>query len=608
MSEPMQLSLPPTTPLLQQLLPIIALQGNGNKNKNGMNIKQLLVFDTVSKVVPFVCGFVGSVIRNKLRQRTDNLYDIMKNPGSVSKKGSILIERSMDADGDSTTNDMFDAVLSLASDLPQARFIKRMPNGIFIVETPDEIALGDNVMFRRVMYGIGVSDQKVPKLIIEVFSYEKNIVQLRDYLTDIEKKYTTLRNNQLGRNIYYFDEFVRSPMMTLQGPDLSKSPPHLTFTQYPLMTNKSLSNVYGSSLEKVKKRINFFVNNRSWYEQKGVPYTMGILMHGCAGGGKTSTIKSIAKDTNRHIINVKLSEFTTATQLSNLFYSGKVHVLKEGTNVSYDIPIDKVIIVMEDIDCLTNVVLDRNLKKKKTKKSKQLDIFENAGTSVVIDEIINMGVPKTIEEQQKHIEKLDQLKSLKQMYAVKKRVEKNTKTDVTKMDDSQKLTLSHILNILDGILETPGRIFIMTSNYPDKLDKALIRPGRIDSIVHFTKCTKEDIIEMIEKICDVSLGNDIMFPDYVWSPAKVTQIIFENIESLSTIIDTLQNPTAIDMNDNTSRESDVEESDDDFEKIVTDQSSTMDDKMSHDEIMHKKASDDNRGYPRGCDNGNYASF
>lgn len=600
MSEPMQLSLPPTTPLMQQLLPIIALQNSGNKNKNGTNLKQLLLFDAASKVVPFVCSFVGSVVRNKLRQRTDNLYDIMKNPGAASKKGSILIERSMDADGDSAANDMFDAVLSLASDLPQARFIKRMPNGIFIVETPDEIALGDNVMFRRVMFGVN-SDNKPPKLIIEVFSYEKNIVQLRDYLTDIEKKYTTLRNNQLGRNIYYFDEFVRSPMMTLQGPDLSKSPPHLTFTQYPLMTNKSLSNVYGSSLEKVKKRINFFVNNRSWYEQKGVPYTMGILMHGCAGGGKTSTIKSIAKDTNRHIINVKLSEFTTATQLSNLFYSGKVHVLKEGTNVTYDIPIDKVIIVMEDIDCLTNVVLDRTLKKKK-KPSKQLDVFENAGAAVVIDDIIKMGIPKTVEEQQKYIERLDQLKDLKQMYASKKAFEKKVEENKTKMDDSQKLTLSHILNILDGILETPGRIFIMTSNYPKKLDKALIRPGRIDSIVHFTKCTKEDIIEMIEKICDVSLGNDILFPDYVWSPAKVTQVIFENIESLSTIIDTLQNPTSIDMNDDSSHNSGDEESDDDFEQILPDQAPVN--KENPDDSTQKKASGN---ILRAFESGNYAS-
>ena len=40
------------------------------------------------------------------------------------------------------------------------------------------------------------------------------------------------------------------------------------------------------------------------------------------------------------------------------------------------------------------------------------------------------------------------------------------------------LNLADVLNILDGILECPGRIVIMTTNHPDKLDPALIRPGR----------------------------------------------------------------------------------------------------------------------------------
>ena len=37
-----------------------------------------------------------------------------------------------------------------------------------------------------------------------------------------------------------------------------------------------------------------------------------------------------------------------------------------------------------------------------------------------------------------------------------------------------------ILNILDGILETPGRILIMTSNYPEKLDKAFMLTNSIN--------------------------------------------------------------------------------------------------------------------------------
>lgn len=48
------------------------------------------------------------------------------------------------------------------------------------------------------------------------------------------------------------------------------------------------------------------------------------------------------------------------------------------------------------------------------------------------------------------------------------------------------LTLSHLLNILDGLLETPGRILIITSNHPEKLDEALVRPGTIPSDRHPT--------------------------------------------------------------------------------------------------------------------------
>ena len=47
---------------------------------------------------------------------------------------------------------------------------------------------------------------------------------------------------------------------------------------------------------------------------------------------------------------------------------------------------------------------------------------------------------------------------------------------------SDKLDLSGLLNILDGVVDTPGRIFIMTSNHPERLDAALIRPGRVDKV------------------------------------------------------------------------------------------------------------------------------
>lgn len=44
----------------------------------------------------------------------------------------------------------------------------------------------------------------------------------------------------------------------------------------------------------------------------------------------------------------------------------------------------------------------------------------------------------------------------------------------------QPVTLSALLNVLDGLLTPDGLVVIASSNYPDKLDAALLRPGRFD--------------------------------------------------------------------------------------------------------------------------------
>jgi SpoVK/Ycf46/Vps4 family AAA+-type ATPase len=101
---------------------------------------------------------------------------------------------------------------------------------------------------------------------------------------------------------------------------------------------------------------------------------------------------------------------------------------------------------------------------------------------------------------------------------------------------NEKLSLSCLLNILDGILETPGRIIIMTTNYPQLLDKALIRPGRIDLICEFTKCTNQMIIEFIENFYDIKLESReiekiLSLENYRYTPAEMTKILFENFDN-----------------------------------------------------------------------------
>lgn len=55
--------------------------------------------------------------------------------------------------------------------------------------------------------------------------------------------------------------------------------------------------------------------------------------------------------------------------------------------------------------------------------------------------------------------------------------------------EDTKITLSSILNVLDGINSQPGQIVIMTSNHIEKLDPALIRPGRIDISIEVGNAT-----------------------------------------------------------------------------------------------------------------------
>jgi mitochondrial chaperone BCS1 len=61
---------------------------------------------------------------------------------------------------------------------------------------------------------------------------------------------------------------------------------------------------------------------------------------------------------------------------------------------------------------------------------------------------------------------------------------------------SSPLTFSGLLNALDGIGNPAGQIFVLTTNFRDQLDEALIRNGRVDVHVEFTNAVDEQIAEM----------------------------------------------------------------------------------------------------------------
>lgn len=61
------------------------------------------------------------------------------------------------------------------------------------------------------------------------------------------------------------------------------------------------------------------------------------------------------------------------------------------------------------------------------------------------------------------------------------------------------VSFSGLLNALDGVNASQGRLLFMTTNHLDQLDPALIRPGRVDYRIEFTHADKYQATELYRR-------------------------------------------------------------------------------------------------------------
>ena len=269
-----------------------------------------------------------------------------------------------------------------------------------------------------------------------------------------------------------------------------QSPENISIKYSRFESGKSFTNVFFPERDDIVKRLDFFGNNKDWYKKRGIPYTMGFLFYGEPGCGKTSTIKAIANYTQRHIVSIPLNKIRTGKELLNVFYNVRMN--------HKDIPLEQRLYVLEDIDCadLKNIVKDRE--DKEDKGDKELDFpAEKAGSEGELD-ILNFLKVSTANFDKK----------------------------------TNKLTLATLLEVLDGVMEMDGRMLIITTNYPEKLDRALIRPGRIDLKLRFDKCTRDNLVDMYTHYFDTELPEGFdrdALPEKRWTPAEATQVFLNNM-------------------------------------------------------------------------------
>jgi DNA polymerase III delta prime subunit len=413
------------------------------------------------------------------------------------------------------------AINNYICNLDNAKFLSFSKNTYSVNNTSD-FEINDNIIAKvsKTVSSVTQSDDNEEEYTIQLYSYDIHLEKLKSFVDEIVRKYMLEQNNKLGNQRYFFDEKpVSVPIDTDGYIQFEKAPNDLTFTISPFNTNKSLENVFGTHLNVVKDRVHTFVNNHEWYERKGIPHTLGILLHGKPGTGKTSLIKAIAKDTNRHIFNIHLTKTTTKTQLKNLFFEERITVLNKGRMNHYNIPLDERLYIIEDIDCLTDVVKSRDLDDETSDESKDDNIKERFRNTRISGYEPNLLTTNSL---------LNSSPISNVMDGDETKPFLNDKS----REHPEKLSLSFVLNLLDGILEVPGRIIIMTTNRVNYLDSAFIRPGRIDINLEVGDCDEIMIRDMFEHFYERSVPSSRYPLDYKnkITPAELNKIILDNYD------------------------------------------------------------------------------
>ena len=66
-------------------------------------------------------------------------------------------------------------------------------------------------------------------------------------------------------------------------------------------------------------------------------------------------------------------------------------------------------------------------------------------------------------------------------------------------DGLSRVTLTGLLNALDGVVASEGRLTFLTTNYPARLDPALTRPGRVDLKLELGHCRPPEISKLFRR-------------------------------------------------------------------------------------------------------------
>ena len=254
---------------------------------------------------------------------------------------------------------------------------------------------------------------------------------------------------------------------------------------------KTFENLFFDGKELLLKHLDRFKNNEELYKRLGRPYTLGILLYGEPGCGKTSVLKAIANFMNLDIHSINIKNFDSTDD----FYECWYHSLK--TNTYRSNSLEEKIIHLPEIDYLCEEFL----------KDEERKINNETNTTN----------------------------------------EKNIVINVNKSDDDDKkkekkngLTKAFFRELFDGVDEQHGRIIVMDSNNPERLDPIMIRDGRIDIKLYFGKMSSHNMKLYLGHVFQKNIDKDITLPDRKFRVSKIQNIIESCINDNKTLYECIE--------------------------------------------------------------------